>query len=179
MSFEIPSPPSSEPEWPYDLYQLLRNERVSQISYVPDAGHKVLINLSLADPEVHSIPLTTEEEGVAMSVGAHLGGEKHAVLMQSSGMGNCINMLSLPRLGKFPFLALISMRGDFGEGNPWQMPMGKSIRPVLEACDVVCLKVEETSEVLSTVSAAITMAFQCTESVCVLLGQKLLGAKKF
>ena len=179
MSFEIPIPPSGEPEWPYDLYQLLRKERVSQISYVPDAGHKVLIHLSLADPEVHSIPLTTEEEGVAMSVGAHLGGERHAVLMQSSGVGNCINMLSLPRLGKFPFLALISMRGDFGEGNPWQMPMGKSIRPVLEACDVVCLKVEETSEVLSTVSAAITMAFQCTESVFVLLGQKLLGAKKF
>ncbi|MDP7059680.1 MAG: phosphonopyruvate decarboxylase, partial [Candidatus Marinimicrobia bacterium] len=71
MSFEIPIPPSGEPEWPYDLYQLLRNERVSQISYVPDAGHKVLIHLSLADPEVHSIPLTTEEEGVAMSVGAH------------------------------------------------------------------------------------------------------------
>ena len=179
MSFEIPIPPSGEPVWPYDLYQLLRKERVSQISYVPDAGHKVLINLSLADPEVHSIPLTTEEEGVAMSVGAHLGGERHVVLMQSSGVGNCINMLSLPRLGKFPFLALISMRGDFGEGNPWQMPMGKSIRPVLEACDIVCLKVEEPSEVLSTVSAAITMAFQCNESVCVLLGQKLLGAKKF
>ena len=105
MSFEIPIPPSGEPEWPYDLYQLLRKERVSQISYVPDAGHKVLINLSLADPEVHSIPLTTEEEGVAMSVGAHLGGERHVVLMQSSGLGNCINMLSLSRLGKFPFLA--------------------------------------------------------------------------
>ena len=83
MSFKIPSPPSGQPEWPYDLYQLLRKERVSQISYVPDAGHKVLINLSLADPEVHSIPLTTEEEGVAMSVGAHLGGERHVVLMQS------------------------------------------------------------------------------------------------
>ena len=179
MSFEIPIPQSGESQWPYELYQILKNEGISQFSYVPDAGHKVLINLSLSDPEVHSIPLTTEEEGVAMSVGAHLGGEKRVVLMQSSGVGNCINMLSLPRLGKFPFLALISMRGDFGEGNPWQMPMGKSIVPVLEACDVIYHKVEEPSDVLSTVTAAITMSFQCNESVFVLLSQKLLGAKKF
>jgi sulfopyruvate decarboxylase TPP-binding subunit len=88
-------------------------------------------------------------------------------------------MLSLPRLGKFPFLAILSMRGDFGEGNPWQMPMGKSIQPVLEACDVICLKVDDANEVASTVAAAMTMAFQGQESVCVLLGQKMLGAKKF
>ena len=118
MSFENPIQQSGESQWPYELYQILKNEGISQFSYVPDAGHKVLINLSLSDPEVHSIPLTTEKEGVAMSVGAHLGGEKHVVLMQSSGVGNCINMLSLPRLGKFPFLALISKRGEFGEGNP-------------------------------------------------------------
>jgi len=99
--------------------------------------------------------------------------------MQSSGAGNCINMLSLPRIGKFPFLSIVSMRGDFGEGNPWQMPMGKSIQPVLEACEVVCLKIEDSSEVISTVSAAMTMAFQSQESVCVLLSQKMLGIKKF
>ena len=121
------------------MYKLLKDEGVTQFNYVPDAGHKVMINLSLDDPDVHSIPLTTEEEGVAMAVGAHLGGQKHVLLMQSSGAGNCINMLSLPRSGKFPFLSIVSMRGDFGEGNPWQMPMGKSIQPVLEACEVVCL----------------------------------------
>ena len=139
----------------------------------------MLINLSLADPDVHSVPLTSEEEGVAMAAGAHLGGEKHVLLMQSSGAGNCVNMLSLPRLGKFPFLTILSMRGDFGEGNPWQMPMGKSVQPVLEACDVVCLRVDSPDEVVPTVSAGMTMAFQSQEAVAVLLGQKLLGAKKF
>ena len=88
-------------------------------------------------------------------------------------------MLSLPRLGKFPFLTILSMRGDFGEGNPWQMPMGKSVQPVLEACDVVCLRVDSPDEVVPTVSAGMTMAFQSQEAVAVLLGQKLLGAKKF
>jgi sulfopyruvate decarboxylase alpha subunit len=179
MPFEIPAPPAGEPTWPYELYKLLKDAGVTQFSYVPDAGHKVLINLSLADPDVHSIPLTSEEEGVAMAAGAHLGGQKHVLLMQSSGAGNCINMLSLPRLGKFPFLTILSMRGDYGEGNPWQMPMGKSVQPVLEACDVMCLKVESADEVLSAVSAGLTMAFQSQESVAVLLGQKMLGAKKF
>ena len=75
------------------MYKLLKDEGVTQFSYVPDAGHKVMINLSLDDPDDHSIPLTTEEEGVAMAAGAHLGGQKHVLLMQSSGAGNCINML--------------------------------------------------------------------------------------
>jgi len=179
MPFDIPSPPPGDPSWPYEMYKLLKEEGVTQFSYVPDAGLKVMINLSLDDPDVHSIPLSTEEEGVAMAAGAHLGGQKHVLLMQSSGAGNCINMLSLPRIGKFPFLSIVSMRGDFGEGNPWQMPMGKSIQPVLEACEVVCLKIEDSSEVISTVSAAMTMAFQSQESVCVLLSQKMLGIKKF
>ena len=179
MAFTIPATPHGEPSWPYEMYQSLKDGGVTQFSYVPDAGHKVMIQLSLEDPEVHSIPLTTEEEGVAMSAGAHLGGQKHVLLIQSSGIGNCINMLSLPRLGKFPFLAIVSMRGDFGEGNPWQMPMGKSVQSVLEACDVVCLKVEDAYYLLSTVSAAMTMAFKSQESVFVLLGQKMLGAKKF
>ena len=99
--------------------------------------------------------------------------------MQSSGVGNCINLLSLIRAGRFPFLTLISMRGDFGEGNPWQMPMGQSTQPVLEACDVICLRIDEPGEVARTIGAALTMAFQNEMPVAVLLGQKLLGAKKF
>jgi len=100
-------------------------------------------------------------------------------LMQSSGVGNCINLLSLIRTGRFPFLTLISMRGDFGEGNPWQIPMGQSTQPVLEACDVICMRIDEPGDVEGTISAAITMAFNSEIPIAVLLGQKLLGAKKF
>ena len=60
--------------WPDEIYRILRDWDVTQFSYVPDAGHTVLINRSLEDPEVHSVALTTEEEGVAMLAGAHLGG---------------------------------------------------------------------------------------------------------
>src|SRR5437667_5051802 len=120
------------PRWQDQLYDLLRRNDVTQFAYVPDAGHKTLINRSLADPGVHSVALTTEEEGVALLAGADLGGARGVLLMQSSGVGNCINMLSLTQGGRFPFLALVSMRGDFGEGNPWQYQMGQAVAPVLQ-----------------------------------------------
>jgi sulfopyruvate decarboxylase TPP-binding subunit len=99
--------------------------------------------------------------------------------MQSSGAGNCINMLSLIKGGRVPFLALLSMRGDFGEGNPWQFPMGQAVEPVLHAMGVICLRVEAPHEVIPTVEAALTMVFQGGNAVAVLLTQKLLGAKAF
>jgi sulfopyruvate decarboxylase TPP-binding subunit len=99
--------------------------------------------------------------------------------MQSSGAGNCINMLSLIKGGRFPFLTLVSMRGDFGEGNPWQFPMGQAVEPVLAAMGVICLRIERPEEVVPTVTAALTMVFQSGNAVAVLLTQKLLGAKQF
>jgi sulfopyruvate decarboxylase alpha subunit len=165
--------------WQDDLYDLLRRNNITQFAYVPDAGHRILIDRSLADPEVHPVALTSEEEGVAMLAGADLGGARGVLLMQSSGTGNCVNMLSLIKGGRFPFLTLVSMRGDFGEGNPWQFPMGQAVQPVLEAMGVSCLRAERPEEVVPTVGAALTMVFQSGQAVAVLLTQKLLGAKQF
>src|SRR5256885_4449039 len=165
--------------WQDQLYDLLRRNNVTQFAYVPDAGHRILIDRSLADPEVHSVALTSEEEGVAMLAGADLGGARGVLLMQSSGTGNCVNMLSLIKGGRFPFLTVVSMRGDFGEGNPWQFPMGQAVEPVLAAMGVICLRIERPEEVVPTVSAALTMVFQGGSAVAVLLTQKLLGAKMF
>jgi len=165
--------------WQDELYALLRRHNITQFAYVPDAGHRILIDRSLADPDVHSVALTTEEEGVALLAGADLGGARGVLLMQSSGAGNCVNMLSLIKGGHFPFLTLVSMRGDFGEGNPWQYPMGQAVEPVLKAMGVICLRIERPEEVVPTVGAACTMVFQGGNAVAVLLTQKLLGAKAF
>jgi sulfopyruvate decarboxylase alpha subunit len=165
--------------WQHELYDLLRENGITQIAYVPDAGHSVLIDRSLADPGVHAIALTTEEEGVALAAGADLGGARAVLLMQSSGVGNCINMLSLIKGARFPFLTLVSMRGDFGEGNPWQFAMGQATPAVLEAMGVICLRIERPDEVIRTASAALTMAFKAGQAVAVLLSQRLIGAKPF
>src|SRR5436309_10933419 len=165
--------------WQDKLYDLLRRNDVTQFAYVPDAGHRILLDRSLADPGVHSVALTTEEEGVALMAGADLGGARGVLLMQSSGAGNCINMLSLIKGGRFPFLTVLSMRGDFGEGNPWQVPMGQVVEPVLREMGVICLRIEQPEDVIPTATAALTMAFQGGNAVAVLLTQKLLGAKAF
>jgi sulfopyruvate decarboxylase alpha subunit len=165
--------------WQHDLYDLLRRHDITQFAYVPDAGHSILIDRSIADPAVHSIPLTTEEEGVALIAGADLGGARAVLLMQSSGVGNCINMLSLIKGARFPFFTLVSMRGDFGEGNPWQFPMGQATQPVLEAMGVICVRIEQPQDVISAASAALTMAFKSGQAVAVLLSQRLIGAKPF
>ena len=167
------------PKWMHQLYDLLKDGGVNQFAYVPDAGHRVVIDRSINDPDVHSVALTTEEEGVALCAGADLGGDRAVLLMQSSGVGNCINFLSLNKGGGFPLLCVVSMRGDFGEGNPWQMAMGQATQPVLEAMGVHCLRVESEAELDSTVNAAMTMVFKSGQSVAVLLTQKLIGAKAF
>ena len=171
--------PKPSATWPDEIYEVLREFDVTQFAYVPDAGHKVLIDRSVADPDVHSVALTTEEEGVGLLAGAHLGRGRGVLLMQSSGVGNCINFLSLVRGGQFPFLMLVSMRGDFGEGNPWQMPMGRAVEPVLEAMGVMCLRVGDAGEAAATVRAAATMVFRAGQAVAVLLTQRLIGAKPF
>ena len=165
--------------WQEDLFQLLRKNEVTLFCYVPDGGHKTLINRSIEDAAVTSVPLTTEEEGVATCAGCHLGGTKSVLLMQSSGVGNCINMQALIKNGQFPFLTLITMRGEFGEMNPWQIPMGQGVQPVLEAMGIHCLRAENPDDVIPTVQAGIDMAYKSNQGVAVLLTQKLIGAKPF
>lgn len=167
------------PAWAHELYDFLMAEGVNIFCYVPDAGHKVLINRSIADPAAESIALTTEEEGVPLIAGAHLGGGKATLLMQSSGVGNCVNMLSLLSAGRFPFLSFISMRGDFGEGNPWQMAMGRAVEPVLQAMEVMTIRADAPDDVVACARAAHDMAYKSNVATAVLLTQRLIGAKAF
>ena len=122
--------------WQESLFQVLKKSSVKLVSYVPDAGHAHLIARAHQDESMRAVALTTEEEGVAFACGAALGGQRAVLLMQSSGVGNCINMFSLLSAGRFPFLTLITMRGEWGEFNPWQVPMGKATPSVLQAMDL-------------------------------------------
>ena len=159
---------AADQPWAHGVYDYLKSEGVTQISYVPDAGHRVLIDKSLADDDMHSVALTTEEEGVAMAAGAWLGGEKHVLLMQSSGAGNCVNMFSLLRLGRFPFVTLLTMRGDFGEQNPWQYPMGQAVDPILNAMGVLLFHVDCLDDLGPATEAAISATFKSGKSAAII-----------
>jgi len=111
--------------WPGAAHQTLKAAGVRQVAFVPDAGLTDLIRRCEADREMRAVSLTTEEEGVALLAGAWLGGQRGVLLMQSSGVGNCVNMLALNQECRIPLLALITMRGTYGEGNPWQGRWGR------------------------------------------------------
>ena len=165
--------------WQNRLYQILKNDGIKLFSYVPDAGHKILIDNATTDDSVLAIPLTSEGEGIGIAAGSYLGGSKAVLLMQSSGVGNCINQLSLIKHGQFPFFTIISMRGEFGEGNPWQFAMGEAVIPTLNSMSVSCIKIEKEENVERNTKAALTMVFKSERSVAILLSQKLIGAKLF
>lgn len=166
-------------EWPDRIFAVLKAGGVSQVGYVPDAGHARLITLCRDDPAMRAIVLTTEEEGVALAAGAWLGGAKAALLMQSSGVGNCINMLTLTRNCGFPLLMLVTMRGEFEEFNPWQVPMGAAAGPALELSGVSVVRAEVRATVAALVKAALAEAFNEERAVAVLLAQRLIGAKRW
>ena len=169
-----PSPP-----WPDQVYGTLKDAGVRQVGYVPDAGHKRLIELCLADRELRSVVLSTEEEGIGLAAGAWLGGVRATLLMQSSGVGNCINALGMTRECRFPLLMLVTMRGQVGEFNPWQVPMGQAVPAVLAAMGVVVHEADAPEAIAPTVDAAARLAFGSYQSVAVLISQAVIGIKSF
>ena len=90
--------------WSKPVHKLFQEHDIEQVAIVPDAGHADLIHLCEADKKMSVIRLTSEEQGVSLLGGAWLGGKKGVLLMQSSGVGNCINMLSLSTSCQFPLL---------------------------------------------------------------------------
>jgi sulfopyruvate decarboxylase alpha subunit len=166
-------------DWPELLFKTLKAAGVRQVGYVPDAGHKRLIELCLADKDMRAVVLSTEAEGMGLAAGAWLGGERAALLMQSSGVGNCINQLGTVRECRFPLLMLVTMRGQKGEFNPWQVPMGQATPAVLEAMNVVVEEANTAEEIAPAVDAAARLAFGSYQAVAVLISQAVIGIKSF
>ena len=169
--------------WPDDIFRVLLEQKVTQVAYVPDGGHAHLIERCRGEEgqraRMKAVPLTTEEEGVAMLAGAWLGGRRGVLLLQSSGVGNCVNMLSLIRTCRFPLLMLVTMRGQWGEFNPWQVPMGQTASDVLRLAGVIVRQVDRQEEVGETVLAALRMAFLGPAACAVLISQRVVGIKTF
>jgi sulfopyruvate decarboxylase alpha subunit len=163
--------------WPRDIYDVFKQIGIEQIAFVPDAGHAQLIRDCEADNAIEVVSLTSEQEGVAMLAGGWLGGKRGALLMQSSGVGNCINMFSVIQECRFPLLMIVTMRGEWGEFNPWQLPMGQGTQQVLEQAGVVVQRVEDAGSVRDVIYAAALMTFNSNRPIAVLLGQRLIGFK--
>jgi sulfopyruvate decarboxylase alpha subunit len=173
------SPTNLETSWPDTIHAHFRRVGIRQVGYVPDAGHSRLITLCRDDPDITDVVLTTEEEGVALVAGAALGGERAALLMQSSGVGNCINMFSLLRNCGFACVMLVTMRGEFDEFNPWQVPMGTITEDVLRLAGFLTYRIESADKVDDIVGTGCDTAFGGDLQVAILLSQRLIGPKRW
>lgn len=166
-------------DWSSDILREMKARDISTLCTIPDGGLTRLINLVTADKAMRLVTLTTEEEGMGIVTGSWLGGQRAMIAMQSSGVGNCINALGLPSALRAPCLMLVTMRGQWGEFNPWQVSMGQATRPTLEAVGVKCFPVDKPSEIGDTFAAAADYAFNSRLSVAVLVSQRVIGAKGF
>jgi sulfopyruvate decarboxylase alpha subunit len=166
-------------DWPDEIHGELKAAGIRIVGYVPDGGHKRLIELCHADREMRAVVLSTEEEGIGLASGAWLGGEKAVLLMQSSGVGNVINTLGMIRECRFPLVTLVTMRGHEGEFNPWQVPMGQATRATLESMGTIVHDASSAEAIRPAVNAALRLAYNSYASVAVLIAQHVIGIKSF
>jgi sulfopyruvate decarboxylase alpha subunit len=171
------APPAGSglPRWAVGVSEGLWAGGCRDVVYVPDnpLSH-ILAAFGRDHPEVRATLATREEEAVGIAAGLHLGGAKPALLMQSSGVGNTLNALgSLLVAYQIPIVMIVSMRGDPGEWNFAQVPMGRATVPVLDALGVQHLSIERGDESRDIVLALANLAFGTRVPVACLLPRRL------
>jgi sulfopyruvate decarboxylase subunit alpha len=148
------------------------------VVYVPDnpLSH-VLRVFEQQYPNVRLILATREEEAFGIAAGLYLGGRLPTVMLQSSGLGNSLNALtSLLIPYQIPVLMVVSMRGDSGEWNAAQVPMGRAVQAILESIGVPHTSVESADTAAAAVRLAGKSAFGTRISGACLLPRRVTTA---
>lgn len=165
--------------WPAAMHAALRARDIRLLAHVPDGGNAPLIARCEADPDITVVPLTTEEEGVGVISGAWLGGMRSVLAIQSSGVGNCGNLFAMLRSCTMPALLIVSMRGEWGEFVPWQIPMGQAAPDMLRLFGFDLFRLERAEEAAEVTDHALRQAFLGGRASALLVSQRLIGSKSF
>lgn len=164
--------------WPEIVIQSLKDHEVNIIAYVPDVVTWRILSKLENDPYFRVVPAAREEEAMGIIAGAYAAKKRGAVFMQSSGLGNCINALgSMCIPWRIPLPFFISMRGESGEFNPAQMPMGRAVRPILEALGLRYFTLNQREGLEKVVTEAMDQCYSHLLPVGVLLSTALTGGK--
>ncbi len=165
-------------EWPRKIVSLLKANDICSISFIPDSVIGQILKEAEKDPFFHFTTLAREEEGIGIITGEYLGGRYGVLMMQSAGLGNCVNALaSLAIPYQIPFLMLISQRGELGEFNACHVVLGKALRRILEALGIQHYTVDREDELEIIVDGAIKTAYTSELPVAVILSTALVGWK--
>ena len=157
------------------IYQALKSAGVRLVSALPETWLVHLIRLAEADPEMTLVRLAKEEEGVGISTGVHLAGGKSAMLMQNHGFLAAVNgIVSCAQLYRIPLLMLVSLRGDFGERDPWQTEGGLVTEDVLRALRIPSARLEDPTHLKTRIQKGMTLASSSNRPVALLLCRDLM-----
>jgi sulfopyruvate decarboxylase alpha subunit len=166
------------PAWAHSILEAFREERVCNLVFVPDTVMGRLLALAEEDPFFRPIGVHREEEAVGVLTGLYLGGERGAMLLQSSGLGNALNALgSLAAAYRIPFPLLVSLRGELGEFNPAQIAMGRAVPGCLDALGLQHVTLRRDDELSVQLSGALKTCFTAEAPFGILLSAQLTGWK--
>lgn len=149
------------PQWADGVCRGLHAAGSRHVVYVPDNPLSHVLRLLRDEyPDVRTTVATREEEAFGIAAGLYLGGARPTVMLQSSGLGNSLNALtSLLLPYSIPMLIVISMRGDAGEWNEAQVPMGRAVRSICDAIGVPHATAEAPESTADTVHLVGRTAF--------------------
>jgi sulfopyruvate decarboxylase alpha subunit len=168
---DTPSPP----EWATGVADGLRAAGCLDVIHVPDTPlSRILDALNRRHPDVRTVLATREEEAVGIAAGLYLGGARPALLMQSSGIGNILNAVgSLLLPYRIPTVIVVSLRGDSGEWNSAQVPMGRAVTALLDTFGIRHVSLDHGDKASATVQSLATEAFATGVPTACLLPRRL------
>ncbi len=165
-------------DWGRHVAEILWRNDIHHFATVPDYIVSHVLEHLWADPESTVVTATREEEGLGILSGAYLAGKRGALLMQNSGLGNCVNTLgSLNVASQIPVVLVISHRGDIGEFNAAQVPMGQATEAILNAVDIRHIMPTTIDELESAGDGLIRLAYTRSMPVAFILPAQLTGGK--
>jgi len=169
----------AEQSWAKHVADVLRRNGIRLFATVPDYIVSYVLDELWADPECRVVTTTREEEAVGLLSGAWLAGHRGALLMQNSGLGNCTNALaSLNMASMIPVVLVISHRGDLGEFNPAQVPMGRAATRILDAIGIRWIRPTSIAELEQQTDGLIKLCYVSAQPVAIVLPSELTGGKK-
>ena len=140
-----------------ELLAILKKQGIDFTASLPCEKIKTL--LEMVGRDFYHVPLTREEEGAGICVGAALAGKRPALFVQSSGIGNMINaLLSLTQFYELPLAIFVSRRGVYQEKIEAQLPMGERLPSILAGAGIMFSKINNKNDI-STVDRELQEIF--------------------
>lgn len=169
----------ADQSWAKHVADVLRRNDIRLYATVPDFIVSHVLDELWADPECRVVTTTREEEAVGLLSGAWLAGRRGALLMQNSGLGNCTNALASLNVASFvPLVLVMSQRGDLGEFNPAQVPMGRALTRILDALGIRWIRPTSIAELEQQADGLIKLGYVSGQPVAIVLPTELTGGKQ-